>query len=1621
MKRLTLLGKACLPACFCIALSQLSAQNLPPVAISSNAPFCEGVSPLNLYESGGAALIWSWSGPNGFVSSQQNPVIPAPGSAWSGNYSVTITDAAGLQNEATLNVQIYSIPVVSAADAAICAGSSVTLSAGGGTSCFWQPITGLSDPASCTPVAGPASTITYFVKVTDANGCVATEPVQVLVHQPGPLVCNDNVLISLDASGLVEITPDMVLEGSDPDAGFFTVNISSNTGANLGNTIGCAQIGQVLTVKITDICNGSSCWGNLKVEDKLDPLVTCTDIFLPCAVQTYTPGYLLNTLGIATAFPAVVENCGSYTQQFADTWHNLNCDESINGLSDLSAYLERKWTVADAQGNVSTCTQFIYSKRLHISDLSLPPAVTVSCTTPNISPTVTGAPYILVNNVKFTLYPSVAFCELNAVFTDEIFPVCDGSYKILRNWVFYDWCLPTSATPPFNPLIYKQLIKVTDNAGPVMICPANLTVGANPFACCSTVDLPDMQLSDNCSRLNNISAILASYDYNTDTLAAIFSLEGVLSDFEGNNFWIPDTLGSFGFTPCLPIGEHVVTYRAEDDCGNTSTCTYQLTVADLTPPSVACDEFTQVALTSSGKAEVYALTFDDGSFDLCCLDTFEARRMNADCNGAQDDFGPLVVFCCSDIGDTVPVILRVHDCHGNTNDCMVQVFVEDKIKPICTPPANTTVSCENFDPSFGIYGIATGTDNCCIDTITASANYNLFDTVCNLGTIIRTFRVFDCTGNSSQCTQRIVVFYKQDYFLKMPNDVNLSKCDGTGNYGAPSFFGEDCELLGVAYEDVVFTVVPDACYKIERTWKIINWCTYNPGGACIAVPNPNPSANLNDPNNIRGPILSPFGTSAPWSSTLTNLTPGSTTPTDFSQFYNPNANCYTYTQIIKITDMQDPVVHAPAGPVEYCDISANDGALWNASYWWDNTISSHNLCEGPTDLSITAIDSCTGTRLSFSVLLFLDMDGDGVRETVVNSLDLSTPGAVRFGNAATPNFAGGVLREFDHRSVPANAKYNFSVQTEIVGGLVQASLRWNTQANPSQYIVPELPYGNHRIEWIVEDDCGNQTTRSYEFRVKDCKAPTAVCINGLSVNIMPIGMITLWASDFLQYADDNCTLANQLKLAIRKSGTGAGFPVDAAGNPQTSVTFNCAELGTQAVELWAQDLAGNADFCETYVLVQDNMSVCPTVVATVAGALRTEAADGLEAANVDISGVSDLVPSFSAITQSNDEGAYSFNNIPLTANYTVTPEKDDNPLNGVTTYDLVLISKHILGLEPLNSPYKMIAADANKNGSITTFDIVELRKLILGIYPELPSNTSWRFVDKKFAFFNLNNPFQLPFPENKSVNNFQQTTPAADFIAVKIGDVNGTALPNSLMQSDARTAATVLFEVDMAGTAFAEVSTVKSGETVLVPIRAAGEAEAFQFTLLVDPMEVLEIIPGAGMSAENFALFPEEHALTVSWFKSPDQAKLPEFTLRLRAKTSGKLSQMLRLSSRITAAEAYTSQPGSAPQRSDIALRFHSNMVSTVAGPGFELYQNQPNPFLHKTRIGFYLPESGEATLSILDGMGRMLLTRTGVFSKGNNFMEIDRSALGASAAGGWYYKVDTVSGSATKKMLVGE
>lgn len=140
-------------------------------------------------------------------------------------------------------------------------------------------------------------------------------------------------------------------------------------------------------------------------------------------------------------------------------------------------------------------------------------------------------------------------------------------------------------------------------------------------------------------------------------------------------------------------------------------------------------------------------------------------------------------------------------------------------------------------------------------------------------------------------------------------------------------------------------------------------------------------------------------------------------------------------------------------------------------------------------------------------------------------------------------------------------------------------------------------------------------------------------------------------------------------------------------------------------------------------------------------------------------------------------GNYTFKKVLAGGNYSIAPVSDTVVLNGVTTLDLALVSKHILGLESFNSPWKMLAADANKSNTITTFDVVEVRKAILGIYEKLPNTDPWRFFPTNSTLPDPANPFATGTTLRNTIEiaNLQANQTGLDFWGVKIGDVNNSA------------------------------------------------------------------------------------------------------------------------------------------------------------------------------------------------------------------------------------------------------
>ncbi|MBK9012748.1 MAG: HYR domain-containing protein [Saprospiraceae bacterium] len=299
--------------------------------------------------------------------------------------------------------------------------------------------------------------------------------------------------------------------------------------------------------------------------------------------------------------------------------------------------------------------------------------------------------------------------------------------------------------------------------------------------------------------------------------------------------------------------------------------------------------------------------------------------------------------------------------------------------------------------------------------------------------------------------------------------------------------------------------------------------------------------------------------------------------------------------------------------------------------------------------------------------------------------------------------------------------------------------------------------GAYSVTYTATDGCGKMQTCMTSFEVFDTVAPVAICRAApLVVELMQGCTVDVWVSDFDNGSHDNC---DNFLLHFHT------FKTRVIGQ-----TFTSCDIGLVNIEVWVTDNFGNQSSCQTQVIIQSNLSGCDCD-PVLSGKIETEI--GFDIHNVKVTVTSPN--GFDQHEYTDVNGDYEIFFV-SGDDYTITPEKDTMPLNGVTTFDLVTIRKHILGIDTLDSPYKMIAADINSSGAITTFDLVEIRKLILIINTNFPSNKSWRFVDASYVFPDPMNPFSAPFPESIIVNDVTNDQLNLNFIGIKIGDVNNSAI-----------------------------------------------------------------------------------------------------------------------------------------------------------------------------------------------------------------------------------------------------
>jgi len=1386
-----------------------------------------------------------------------------------------------------------------------------------------------------------------------------------VIDTPEEFACNDLVTITVNAGCEILVRPEMVLSGDYLCYDDYRVYISYD-GQVVPNPVPAQFTGLTLRTLIEHRPSGRLCIGNVRLVDVQGPQVDscasdirdrfiCSDVSTilnnPETIDPDHPRY--------TGRPSVEDNCSGTTLTFQD----VLVDQGACDGDDTTAYIRRRFFAEDQFGNVSTCDQLIYFQRPFDVFIPEDTLIRLDCTQDplavdedgNIAPSVSGRPYYLNGyGEQVPVMNNGGNCGYAAIYDDTRINICTGQYTLLREWRIFDYCRNETVQE------VTQLIEVGDYDAPVISCPevdfnqdglpdAQIRYSTDPDACTATFTIPTPQIED-CSSVTVDTRI---YSHVPETIFGFPTGDTLFQELTGVTI-------RNGVAGEVPVGEHFFLFTVRDNCGNTTRDTCTFLVEDGVTPTTFCDDNITVTLGNTGNGQVLPGDIDEGSRDNCDdqdLDYALRRLVSANCSETGEayytDWDDLVDVGCCDVGSLVTAELRVTDQSGNSNTCVSRIRVEDKTRPQCTAPRDVTIDCNDlpagFDPTDRkslqqLFGEPQVADNCPDGVIWEELTPVSDLDQCGYGTITRAFRALDANGNTSSgiCAQQITVREVHHYSITFPADVSAS----CGEPEVPGVRFEEiaCDLMAVQVRNDTFSAATEGCYKVHRTYQVINWCEYDGMSSPITLPR---NADCDDTpgdedlwvlveenGNVYFDRDGDYTNSIPAAGTKTRNCDGLTNPEGYwissEQFTNLRSRGFwRYVQHITVYDDTDPLVNV-ATPEPFCSTDKEN-------------------CTGPVSVPFVVVETCTAPQ-DVTIEVFWDDRADGSYDSLL------PPTALR-------------------------------------------------GSYPAYRVESTFELGDHAFLLEVTDGCGNKVERRVTFTVEDCQAPAPICRSGLVVELgaqegdtdldgdgqLDLAAAKIAATDLVGSAVFDCS--GPVRFSVNRTGSEADLDMD-------SLWVTCADEGTLQLELQAWDAIGNRAFCNTFIEVQNNGDVCtPIPEGAVMGQVMTETGMEIPSVLIRLSG------NVSNTAQTDGQGAFRFGDLAEGEDYSLTPIFDSDPKNGVTTYDLILIRRHILNYSNLDSPYKLIAADVNNSGTITVLDMVQLQRMVLGYSAEFENNTSWRFVEEAYSFPNPRNPWADGFPEVVNINNLVGQRTNVDFVAVKVGDVNYTLRLPGIEENPIRSLRPELpFRVTN--------RSFSTGETLEIPfyLPKGKTVEGYQFTLQYDRnmLEVEEVEHGLA-GPEQFGFFAEAGLLTTHWYRteSVEEGK-PLFTLRIRAKAEGTLRDALALNSRITIAEGYEPD-GSILQP---VLEF----VEVDGEFVFALRQNNPNPFQEETIIQVVVPEPVRGQLQIFDAKGQLLQQRTDHYQAGLNAVRITKSGL---PAGVLYYRFVSPTHQATRKMIL--
>ncbi|HEY0977807.1 MAG TPA: HYR domain-containing protein [Flavobacteriales bacterium] len=744
------------------------------VVQDATAPVIAGC-PGNITLNAGAACnaVATWTAPsvsdNCSGATITRTAGPASGSTFplgSTTVTYTATDAAGRTatcsfmvtvNDATGPVINCPANIVVGNTANLC-GAVVNYPAPVGTdNCSGATTVRLAGPASGSTFPIGSTTVTH--RVTDAAGLQATCSFTVTVtdNEPPNAICQ-SVNIGLNGSGVANLTPAQVNNGSTDNCGITAMSVVPNSFTAIGN--------HTVTLTVTDAAgNSDACTVDITVADNNAPTAVCNNVTIH-----------LNAAGQATVTGAML-NGGSTDN---GTIVSLTPSQTLFDCSDLGPN-NVTLTVADDGGNADVCNAVVT-----VLDTIRPQA---ACHPLIVQLDATGHVTITASDIE---NGSSDNCSVTSTTIDRnSFDCSDLGANTVLLTVTDGSGISTTCT---------ATVTVEDPIAPTILCPDDIVMDNDPGICGAVVNYILPSVSDNCSNTlltctsgpasgSAFPLGITTVTYQATDAAghqASCSFTVTVTDTEAPNAVCQsidiglDGLGVATLTPqqidggstdnCgidsmvvspnsfTATGGHDVTLTVFDANGNSDACTVNITVTDGLAPTALCND-TILHLDASGQVTITPDDIDGGSHDNGTIVALSASQ---------------TAFDCADLGANA-VVLTVTDDNGNTDQCTAIVTVIDTIAPVAVCQAITVQLDINGEATISGVDIDGGSTDNCGGTPTYTADITSFQST---GTFEVTLTVTDASGNASSCTASVTVTNDEPPMAICRNDTAYLDANG---------------------------------------------------------------------------------------------------------------------------------------------------------------------------------------------------------------------------------------------------------------------------------------------------------------------------------------------------------------------------------------------------------------------------------------------------------------------------------------------------------------------------------------------------------------------------------------------------------------------------------------------------------------------------------------------------------------------------------------------------------------------------------------------------------------------------------------------------------------------------